>query len=45
MNEALQRTLGLGGAIMMGLGAIVGTGVFVSIAIATGVFPPPEAGA
>ena len=29
----LQRSVGLPGAVMMGLGSIVGTGVFVSIAI------------
>ena len=37
----LQRHLGLGGAIMMGLGSMVGTGVFVSIGIAAGVAGPP----
>jgi APA family basic amino acid/polyamine antiporter len=31
---SLQREVGLPGAIMMGLGSIIGTGVFVSIAIA-----------
>jgi len=35
--QRLQRELGVFGATMMGLGSIVGTGVFVSIAIATGV--------
>ncbi len=33
----LKRELGIFGAIMMGLGAIIGTGVFVSIGIAAGV--------
>lgn len=33
----LQRELGLPGAVLMGLGAILGTGVFVSIGIAAGV--------
>jgi basic amino acid/polyamine antiporter, APA family len=33
----LQRELGVFGATMMGLGSIVGTGVFVSIGIAAGI--------
>jgi APA family basic amino acid/polyamine antiporter len=33
----LRRSLGLWGAIWMGLGSIVGTGVFVSIGIAAGI--------
>ncbi|CAN5763413.1 hypothetical protein BH24DEI2_BH24DEI2_02950 [soil metagenome] len=33
----LQRELGLFGATMLGLGSIVGTGVFVSIGVAAGV--------
>lgn len=36
----LRRELGVFGAIMMGLGSIIGTGVFVSIGIATGVAGP-----
>lgn len=36
----LPRELGLGGATMMGLGSIVGTGIFVSIGIAVGVAGP-----
>lgn len=36
----LSRELGLGGAIMMGLGSMIGTGVFVSIGIAAGVAGP-----
>jgi len=36
----LRRELGVAGAVMMGLGAMVGTGVFVSIGIAAGVAGP-----
>lgn len=36
----LQRELGVFGATLMGLGSIIGTGVFVSIAIATGIAGP-----
>ncbi|HMO12528.1 MAG TPA: APC family permease [Pirellulaceae bacterium] len=36
----LKRVVGLWGAVMMGLGSILGTGVFVSLAIATGVAGP-----
>lgn len=36
----LERELGIGGATMMGLGSMVGTGVFVSIGIAAGVAGP-----
>lgn len=36
----LQRELGVFGATMMGLGSIIGTGVFVSIGIAAGVAGP-----
>ena len=39
-SRQLKRELGLGGATMMGLGSMVGTGVFVSIGIATGVAGP-----
>ena len=35
-QSSLQRTIGTGGAILLGLGSIIGTGVFVSIALATG---------
>ena len=35
--DRLKRELGLFGAVMMGLGSIVGTGVFVSIGIAAGI--------
>lgn len=34
---SLKRELGVGGATMMGLGSILGTGVFVSIGIAAGI--------
>lgn len=37
---ALRRELGIFGATMMGLGSILGTGVFVSIGIAAGVAGP-----
>jgi APA family basic amino acid/polyamine antiporter len=33
----LKRDLGLFGAVMMGLGSIVGTGVFVSVGVAAGI--------
>ncbi len=36
----LKKQIGLLGAIMMGLGSIVGTGVFVSIGIAAGIAGP-----
>lgn len=36
----LRRDVGLGGAVMMGLGSILGTGVFVSVGIAAGVAGP-----
>ncbi len=36
----LQRELGIFGATLMGLGSIIGTGVFVSIGIATGIAGP-----
>ncbi len=39
-GHSLRRELGLGGAIMMGLGSIVGTGVFVSIGIGAGLAGP-----
>lgn len=40
LTTQLKRELGLPGATMMGLGSIVGTGVFVSIGIAAGVAGP-----
>jgi APA family basic amino acid/polyamine antiporter len=36
----LKRDLGLFGAVMMGLGSIVGTGVFVSVGVAAGISGP-----
>lgn len=36
-SNALARVVGLWGAVWMGLGSILGTGVFVSLGIATGV--------
>jgi basic amino acid/polyamine antiporter, APA family len=38
--HALKRELGVFGATMMGMGSIVGTGVFVSIGIAAGIAGP-----
>lgn len=40
LNGSLRRDIGLAGAILMGLGSMVGTGVFVSIGIAAGVTGP-----
>ena len=37
MADQLERGIGLPGAILLGLGSIMGTGVFVSLAIAAGV--------
>ena len=39
-DDILKRELGLFGATMMGMGSIVGTGVFVSIGIAAGISGP-----
>ncbi len=39
-TETLRRDIGLNGAVLMGLGSIVGTGVFVSIGVASGVAGP-----
>ncbi|MEW6497974.1 MAG: APC family permease, partial [Cyanobacteriota bacterium] len=39
-HPQLQRELGVFGATLMGLGSIVGTGVFVSIGIAAGIAGP-----
>jgi basic amino acid/polyamine antiporter, APA family len=36
MHQALQREMGLGGAIVTGLGSILGTGAFVAIGVASG---------
>lgn len=40
MNGRLRREIGVFGAVMMGLGSIVGTGVFVSIGLAAGIAGP-----
>lgn len=40
MNQTLKRQVGLFGAVMLGLGSILGTGVFVSIGIAAGITGP-----
>ena len=37
-HPVLKRELGLGGAIVTGLGSIIGTGAFVSIGIASGIW-------
>lgn len=37
---ALRRDVGFAGAVLLGLGSIVGTGVFVSIGVAAGVVGP-----
>ena len=37
----LRREIGLAGAVLLGLGSMVGTGVFVSVGIAAGVAGPP----
>ncbi len=39
-DRRLSRELGTFGAVMMGLGSIVGTGVFVSIGVAAGITGP-----
>lgn len=39
-SQSLQRQLGVLSAIALGLGSIVGAGVFVSIGIAAGVAGP-----
>lgn len=39
-SNTLRRELGVTGATMMGLGSIIGTGIFVSIGIAVGVAGP-----
>src|SRR5690606_367319 len=44
-QQRLRRELGVAGATAMGLGSIVGTGIFVSIGIAAGVAGPWVIGA
>jgi basic amino acid/polyamine antiporter, APA family len=39
-STRLKRQLGLGGAVVMGLGSIIGTGVFVSLGLAAGITGP-----
>lgn len=39
-HASLKRQVGLWGAVFMGLGAMIGTGVFVSIGIAAGIAGP-----
>ena len=39
-HERLERRLGIGESVFLGLGSIVGTGVFVSIGLAAGVAGP-----
>ncbi|MGH7201822.1 MAG: APC family permease [Planctomycetaceae bacterium] len=39
-TPSLRRTVGVGGAVMLGLGSMIGTGVFVSIGIAAGLAGP-----
>lgn len=39
-ESTLTREVGVFGATMMGLGSMVGTGVFVSIGVAAGVIGP-----
>jgi len=38
MHQTLQREMGLGGAIVTGLGSILGTGAFVAIGVAAGMW-------
>ncbi|HEX2404832.1 MAG TPA: APC family permease [Acidimicrobiia bacterium] len=38
MNQVLRREMGLGGAIVTGLGSILGTGAFVAIGVASGLW-------
>jgi basic amino acid/polyamine antiporter, APA family len=40
IQGGLRRDVGLGGAVLMGLGSILGTGVFVSIGVAAGITGP-----
>ena len=39
-DQALARVVGIPGAVLMGLGSILGTGIFVSLGIAAGVTGP-----
>jgi len=40
MTDRLARVVGVPGAVLMGLGSIVGTGIFVSVGVAAGVAGP-----
>lgn len=40
MAQTLQRELGVFGAVMMGLGSIIGTGIFVSVGLGAGIAGP-----
>lgn len=39
-HQPLQRVVGLTGATLIGLGSMLGTGIFVSVGIAAGVTGP-----
>ncbi|MDX1585074.1 MAG: amino acid permease, partial [Thermoanaerobaculia bacterium] len=39
-STSLDRVLGIPGAVLMGLGSILGTGIFVSIGVAAGIAGP-----
>ena len=45
MNTPLKRELGLGSAVMLGLGSMVGAGVFVSLGLGAGLVGPAVIGA
>lgn len=40
-GERLARVVGIPGAVLMGLGSIVGTGIFVSVGVAAGIAVRP----
>lgn len=40
MSSSLDRSVGVGGAVMLGLGSMIGTGVFVSLGVAAGIAGP-----
>ena len=39
-GDRLARVVGVPGAVLMGLGSIVGTGIFVSVGVAAGIAGP-----
>ncbi|MEO0515307.1 MAG: APC family permease [Planctomycetota bacterium] len=45
VNASLKRELGLGSAVMLGLGSMVGAGVFVSLGLGAGLVGPAVLGA